>query len=60
MVQAGTPKPVIERLGTEIRTAMAAPEIAGRLSLEGAEVWTNTPEEFRQHITREMERWGIS
>lgn len=37
---------------------MAAPEIGERLSLEGAEVWTNTPGEFREHIAKEMTRWG--
>ncbi|MEZ0169156.1 Bug family tripartite tricarboxylate transporter substrate binding protein [Microvirga sp. TS319] len=58
LAPAGTPKPVIETLNAEIRTAMAAPEIAERLSLEGAEVWTNTPQEFREHITKEMARWG--
>jgi tripartite-type tricarboxylate transporter receptor subunit TctC len=58
LVPAGTPKAIVERLNTEIRTAMAAPEIAERLSLEGAEVWTNTPAEFRDHIRKEMVRWG--
>ena len=58
LVPAGTPKAVVDRLNTEIRTAMAAPEIAERLSLEGAEVWTNTPDEFRNHIAKEMVRWG--
>jgi len=58
LVPTGTPKPVIEKLNAEITTAMAAPEIAERLSLEGAEVWTNTPGEFREHITKEMTRWG--
>jgi tripartite-type tricarboxylate transporter receptor subunit TctC len=58
LVPAGTPKTVVDRLNTEIRTAMAAPEIAERLSLEGAEVWTNTPAEFRDHIAKEMTQWG--
>ena len=58
LVPAGTPKAVVDRLNTEIRTAMAAPEIAERLSSEGAEVWTNTPAEFRDHIAQEMVRWG--
>ena len=58
LVPAGTPKAIVDRLNTEIRPAMAAPEIAERLSLEGAEVWTNTPAEFRDHITKEMARWG--
>jgi tripartite-type tricarboxylate transporter receptor subunit TctC len=58
LVPAGTPKAIVDRLNTEIRTAMAAPEIGERLSLEGAEVWTSTPAEFRDHITKEMVRWG--
>jgi tripartite-type tricarboxylate transporter receptor subunit TctC len=58
LVPAGTPKAVVDRLNTEIKTAMAAQEIAERLSLEGAEVWTNTPAEFRDHISKEMVRWG--
>jgi tripartite-type tricarboxylate transporter receptor subunit TctC len=58
LVPAGTPKAIVERLNTEIVAAMAAPEIAERLSQEGAEVWTNKPAEFREHITKEMARWG--
>jgi len=58
LVPAGTPQAVIDRLNAEIQTAMAAPEIAERLSLEGAEVWTNIPPEFRDHIAKEMVRWG--
>jgi tripartite-type tricarboxylate transporter receptor subunit TctC len=58
LVPASTPKAVVDRLNAEIKTAMAAPEIAERLSLEGAEVWTNTAAEFRNHISKEMVRWG--
>jgi tripartite-type tricarboxylate transporter receptor subunit TctC len=58
LVPAGTPKAVVDRLNAEIKAAMAAPEIAERLSSEGAEVWTNTPAEFRNHIAREIVRWG--
>jgi tripartite-type tricarboxylate transporter receptor subunit TctC len=49
---------VVDRLNAEIKAAMAAPEIAERLSSEGAEVWTNTPAEFRDHIAGEIVRWG--
>src|SRR5262245_800725 len=40
---AGTPEPVVQRLYTEIRKAMASPEIARRLNNEGAEHWDITP-----------------
>jgi tripartite-type tricarboxylate transporter receptor subunit TctC len=58
LAPAGTSKEIVERLTTEINAAMAAPEIAERLSQEGAEVWTNKPAEFRDHISREMTRWS--
>jgi tripartite-type tricarboxylate transporter receptor subunit TctC len=58
LVPSGTPKAVIDLLNKEIRAAMAAPEIADRLTLEGAEVWTNTPAEFREHVGKEIGRWG--
>jgi len=58
LVPAGTPKAVVDRLNAEIKSAMAAPEIAERLLLEGAEVWTNTPTEFHDHIAKEIVRWG--
>ena len=57
LAPAGTPAATAERLNTEI-AAIAAPEIAERLSQEGAEVWTDKPAEFREHITKEMARWG--
>ncbi len=58
LAPSATPKDIIERLNSEIRTALTAPEIIERLSLEGAEVWTNAPGEFREHISKEMTRWG--
>jgi tripartite-type tricarboxylate transporter receptor subunit TctC len=58
LAPTGTPKDIVDRLNQEIRAAMGAPEIAERLALEGAEVWTNDPASFRDHITREMNRWG--
>jgi tripartite-type tricarboxylate transporter receptor subunit TctC len=58
LVPAGTPKAIVDRLNAEIKIAMAAPEIAERLSSEGADVWTSTPGEFRDHIAQEIVRWG--
>ncbi|MCF1495753.1 tripartite tricarboxylate transporter substrate binding protein [Agrobacterium vitis] len=58
MVPAGTPKEIVTLLNKEIVTAMAGDEIKERLSTEGADVWTNTPDEFRAHIGTEIERWG--
>ncbi|MCZ8258815.1 MAG: tripartite tricarboxylate transporter substrate binding protein [Beijerinckiaceae bacterium] len=54
---AGLPAPVAERLTREIQLAFNAPDIAGRLASQGADVWTIGPDPFRIHVTKEIERW---
>ena len=54
---AGTPAPVLERLNAEVRTIMTSPEIAERLSREGAEHWDISPAAFRAHVAAEIPRW---
>lgn len=58
LVPAGTPKEIIDRLNKEIVAALADSEIRDRLALEGADVWTNTPAEFHDHIVKEIDRWS--
>ena len=54
---AGMPAPVVERLSAEIRTIMTSPEIAERLTREGAEHWDISPAAFRAHVAAEIPRW---
>ena len=54
---AGTPDAIVQRLYSEIRKAMASPEIARRLNNEGAEHWDVSPEEFRNYVAAEIQRW---
>ena len=54
---AGTPAPVLERLNAEVRSIMTSPEIAERLSREGAEHWDISPAAFRAHVAAEIPRW---
>jgi len=58
MVPAGTPRPVIDRLNTELRKALANPEVRAKLALQGAEPLGSTPEEYGAYIKKEIERWG--
>ncbi|WP_027488807.1 Bug family tripartite tricarboxylate transporter substrate binding protein [Allorhizobium undicola] len=58
LVPAGTPKEIIDRLNKEIVAALSGSEVRDRLALEGADVWTNTPKEFHDHIAAEIDRWG--
>ena len=55
---AGTPRPVVDRLNAELKEILAEPEIKERLSqLGGVSNWS-TPEQMRDQITREIERWN--
>lgn len=58
LAPAGTPPEVVTRLNREIVTAMAEPSLIEQLAEEGADVWTDTPDEFRAHIAAEEQRWG--
>ena len=54
---ASTSGSIVQRLYSEIRRAMASPEIARRLNNEGAEHWDVSPEEFRNYVAVEIQRW---
>ena len=54
---ASTSDSIVQRLYSEIRRAMASPEIARRLNNEGAEHWDVSPEEFRNYVAVEIQRW---
>ena len=55
---AGTPKPIIDRLSTETRAALAVPEVRKLLVDLGAEPLGSTPETFAAYVNEEYERWG--
>jgi tripartite-type tricarboxylate transporter receptor subunit TctC len=55
---AGTPRPIIERLNKELRSALATEEVRQRLILEGAEPMPSTPEEHAAVIDREETKWS--
>jgi tripartite-type tricarboxylate transporter receptor subunit TctC len=54
---AGTPKPIINRLHTEIVKALQSPEITGRLVAEGSEIGGISPDEFGRYIRTEIAKW---
>jgi len=55
---AGTPRPVVERLNSAMRTALASPEVLARLDSDGAEPFPSTPEEYGADIDREEAKWS--
>jgi tripartite-type tricarboxylate transporter receptor subunit TctC len=55
---ANTPKDIINRLNTEIRSALAAPDVKQRALTAGAEPHATSPEEFAAYIREETKKWG--
>jgi tripartite-type tricarboxylate transporter receptor subunit TctC len=58
MVPTGTPRPIIDRLNTELRKALTNPEVRAKLAVQGAEPLGSTPEEYGAYIKKEIDRWG--
>lgn len=54
---AGTPPAILDRLMRETHAALAAPDVAGKLTPQGADVWTTSPAEFRAHVEAEIPHW---
>lgn len=55
---AGTPAAVVARLNAEINKALALPEVAQQLAVEGAVPTPTTPQAFGELIRRELPRWA--
>jgi tripartite-type tricarboxylate transporter receptor subunit TctC len=55
---AGTPAARIAQLNAEINKALALPEVAQQLAVEGAVPTPTTPRAFAELIARELPRWA--
>ncbi len=58
LAPAGTPRPIVTRLNTEIVGVMHSPEMKERLAAMATEPVTSTPGEFADLIRREIVKWG--
>lgn len=54
---AGMPKPIVDRLNTEIAAIMRSPEIVDRLSKQGYNPTATTPEEMAARIRKDNALW---
>jgi len=54
---AGVPPAIITKLNTEVRRILALEDVRGRIIGLGAEVSTNTPEQFVEFIRAEIAKW---
>ncbi|QKV52146.1 Bug family tripartite tricarboxylate transporter substrate binding protein [Comamonas antarctica] len=54
---AGTPAPIVEKLGKTLNEAMNDPDVKKRFSAIGAEPIGSTPQALAAHLKTETERW---
>ncbi len=58
LAPAKTPQPIIDRLNVEIRKAIDNPAVLSRLIDDGAEAMPGTPQQFRDHLIAERNKWA--
>ena len=58
LVPAGTPRPVIDRLNTEINAILRQPDVQKKLNDSGFALPGGTPEDFGRLISGETEKWA--
>jgi tripartite-type tricarboxylate transporter receptor subunit TctC len=54
----GTPRPIIEKLNKELRTALADEQLKAKLAGEGATPAPSTPEEYAAFIDGDEKAWS--
>jgi tripartite-type tricarboxylate transporter receptor subunit TctC len=58
LAPAGTPRPIIERINTELRKIVKSKEMLDRLAKEGSDPVVSSPEEYAADMVREDDLWG--
>jgi tripartite-type tricarboxylate transporter receptor subunit TctC len=58
LAPSGTPPAILNRLATEIKAIVSAPEMRERFLAMGAEPMWNTPREFAAFFREDVERWA--
>ena len=57
LAPAGTPAAIINKINAELLKTLKAPEVLDRLAPDGGEPVGSSPDQFRQHLQREIARW---
>lgn len=58
MAPAGTPKPVIDRLNSEVTKITGRPDVKKTWNEQGAEPMTMTPAQFEKHLNDDIAKWA--
>jgi tripartite-type tricarboxylate transporter receptor subunit TctC len=54
---AGTPKPIIDRLSTEVRAILDQPSFSQPFAAAGLDIKSSTPEAFAEQLRRDLPTW---
>jgi len=57
LAPAGTPQPIVAKLSAELAKVVASPDYRATLERHGQEPESSTPEQFREYIRSELEKW---
>lgn len=57
LAPAGVPKSIVAKLNRQINEILRAPDIAGAIAKQGADIEGGTPEEFRKYLQSEIAKW---
>jgi tripartite-type tricarboxylate transporter receptor subunit TctC len=58
LVAAGTPRPIIQRLNTEVNAILRDSTVKSALNAQGFDLIGGTPEDFAELIRSESEKWA--
>jgi tripartite-type tricarboxylate transporter receptor subunit TctC len=58
LAPSGTPAAIVSKLNAEIVRILSTPEMREKLTAQGAEPETSTPEQFAARIKAEIEKWA--
>ena len=56
--RAGTPEPVLRRMGEAMSQALSAPEVRSKIEEQGVDVLAGGAERCRRFLNSEVQRWG--
>jgi tripartite-type tricarboxylate transporter receptor subunit TctC len=57
LAPAKTPRPIIDKLNTEIVRILHSPDVQSKLAADGSEAVGSTPDQFGAHIKSEVAKW---
>jgi tripartite-type tricarboxylate transporter receptor subunit TctC len=58
MAPKGTPRPIVDRLNTEIRKVVNAPDLKADWEKQGAVGMDMSPEDFEKYLHQDIEKWA--